>query len=143
MKQKPFVFLDPDGTEELGLCLVIESPTGVEYANQCGGLATEQLSIEGYLIPLGMHELAQEIVDFFQREFRGHCYPPHNEWTTERTSQLEALVCRIPDWVCSKTDEDELAYLKLDRDRIDACIEAWIPVLSAHGRGILMLKNSD
>ncbi|MDP6636665.1 MAG: DUF6210 family protein [Phycisphaerae bacterium] len=143
MKDKKYIFINPDGTEDVGLCLVIESPTGVEYGNQCGGHSNEERVLEGYLIPLGMLELEQELYDFFWEEFRGNCYEPDNEWTTERISKLETIIAKIPDWICSKGGEDKKESLALDRNRIDECTEAWIPVLSKYGRGVLMLKNSD
>ncbi len=143
MSEKTYVFVDPDGTEEIGLSLVIEALTGVEYGNQCGGSATEENAVEGYLIPLGMRDMEQRLYDFFWDEFGGHCHKPRNEWTERRILKLEELIRQIPDWICSKKNKDERASLELDRTRIADCIEAWIPVRSKRGKGILMLKNSD
>ena len=39
-----------DGLE--GMFLIIAKETGVTYTNQCGGTATAQQSLEGFLVPL-------------------------------------------------------------------------------------------
>jgi|MDTC01.2.fsa_nt_gb hypothetical protein len=141
---KKFVYLDPDGTEDIGLCLVVEHPTGVVYGNQCGGVATLHRSVEGYLVPLGRADMEDEIYRYFMKEFGENCYPPHNEWTTQRTTRLNEILTRIPCWrTTQELQGDERAFLSLDIDRIQECVEAWIPVVCILGKGVLMLKNSD
>ena len=39
--------------------------------------------------------------------------------------------------------DDERRFVQLDRDRIDECVEAWIPVKTVYGPGNLALRNSD
>lgn len=39
--------------------------------------------------------------------------------------------------------EDARIFLKLDLQRIDDLTEAWIPVQTAYGRGVLIFDNSD
>jgi hypothetical protein len=39
--------------------------------------------------------------------------------------------------------DDKREFLQLDVARMHECVEAWIPVVTPYGRGILTLKNSD
>jgi len=47
------ILLDPDGTQDFGLFLIVKAETGIRYVHQCAGYATEERSEEGFLIPLG------------------------------------------------------------------------------------------
>ena len=40
------------GVDNLGLCVLVEHPTGVVWQNQVGGVAVIPMSLEGVLIPL-------------------------------------------------------------------------------------------
>jgi len=137
------IFLDPDGTEDLGLCLLIPSATSVVYENQCGGTMCLPKSLEGFLVPLGRRCIEEEIYQFFLKEFNENCYPPHNIWTKPRLSELSEIISQIP--VEGNVDEIHLKqkFLELDTNRMQECIEAWIPVISIYGESILTLKNSD
>jgi hypothetical protein len=139
-----YIFIDPDGTADVGLCLIVQHPTGVVYANQCGGFATEEKPVEGYLVPLGNRKIEDEIFDFFWREFGGHCYWPNNRWTEDRVRELNGILTSISCWTTPERGaESQCGVLQLDTSRIEECIEAWIPVLSPMGKGILILGNSD
>jgi hypothetical protein len=141
----PHVFLDPDGTQELGLVVIVEARTGVTYGQQCGGNATKQRTTEGFLIPVGSPSEARKVYDWFWATFKGTCYasPGRDLWTPETIAQLQLLVGQIPCWYSTRDGKDELHHLKLDTERMDDCIEAWIPVLTPYGSGILTLNNSD
>jgi hypothetical protein len=139
----PYVFLNPDGIEDLGLHVIVESPTGVVYAHQCAGSLTEIRTVEGFLIPVGGPDAARRIYDWFWATFGGTCYGPV-EWTGDRIDPLADLVAQIACWLTHPDGAgDERRTLELDRERIGECVEAWIPVRTPYGRGILVLKNSD
>lgn len=91
MTNRPYVFLDPDGREDLGLILLVLAPTGIEYGSQVAGYLTEQRSAEGFLIPLGWRDLEEDLADFFETEFSGHSYQPAALWTEARLSKLGEL----------------------------------------------------
>lgn len=141
----PHIFLDPAGTQNIGLIVIVEAPTGVTYEQQCGGYACEPRTLEGFLIPVGNSTESKKIYDWFWATFKGHCYKTLNgtPWTPETTVQLQALVAQIPCWHTRKDGEDESHSLQLDTNRMDECIEAWMPVITPYGRGILTLENSD
>jgi hypothetical protein len=138
------VFIDPDETGEYGLLLIVEAATGVIYQQQCGGNATEQNKVEGFLIPVGSRGDAEKIYDWFWLTFQGGCYRmlEGSPWTTATQDQLKALIAEIYCWYIAN-DVDERHALQLDESRMDECIEAWIPVITPYGKGILTLRNSD
>jgi hypothetical protein len=139
-----YVFLNPDGTEELGLNVIIEAQTGVTYGHQCGGYSTEVKTAEGFLIPLGGTEIAEHLARFFRDEFRGYPRTPDTDWTPERINRLCDMVSEIPCWLTTaEPGEDRRVVLELDKNRFGDCTEGWIPVLTAYGPGVLVFKNSD
>src|SRR4051794_23152366 len=141
----PYVFLNPDGSEKLSLNVIVEHPTGVLYGQQCAGFLTEIRTVEGFLIPVGRPDVARQLFDWFWKTFRGHCYPPV-VWTEDRIKELAGLVAQVPCWLTQPEGEgktDERRFLVLDEGRLDECVEAWIPVRTPYGRGILVLENSD
>jgi hypothetical protein len=139
----PYVFLNPDGAEDLGLNLIVEHPTGVLYGQQCAGLLTELRTVEGFLIPVGGPDAARRFYDWSRRTFRGSGHPPI-AWTEDRIRELAGLVAQVPCWMTDPGGEsDERHFLVLDEGRLDECVEAWIPVKSPYGRGVLVLENSD
>ena len=139
------VVLDPAGTQKIGLAVIVEAQTGVTYEQQCGGYSTEQCTVEGFLIPVGGLPESQKIYDWFWTTFKGHCYRSvhGSPWTPDTTAELQALVAQIPCWHSTREGECEPHYLQLDVERMNECIEAWIPVITPYGRGILTLENSD
>ena len=106
-----YIFLDPDGTQDFGLLVIVAAPTGVVYAHQCGGLYTLQREAEGFIVPVGSLETAKALLVFFHRRFRGN--PPFrepvkaldlwDEWPPDALEELETLVGEIFLW---KTNPD-------------------------------------
>src|SRR4029078_11579986 len=96
----PHVFLNPDGSQDLGLLVIVEATTGVTYSQQCAGHLTEIRLAEGFLIPVAGPSAAIKIYDWFCSTFRGHCYNTagNNPWTAETVAELEALVGEIRCW---------------------------------------------
>jgi hypothetical protein len=142
-----YIFLDPDGTCGVGLTVIVAAETGVTYAHQCAGLATETRAVEGFAVPLGDAEAARPILSFFKR-FKGN--PPRMDspfgdvWTDALIGQLAGLVNAIPFWETHRSgDGDRRLFLALDADRLDQLTEAWIPVRTAYGPAVLVCDNSD
>jgi Family of unknown function (DUF6210) len=144
---KPYVFFDPDGTQDFGLLVVVVLPTGVTYAHQCAGLRAEIREVEGFAIPVGGPEAAAPLLTFFRTRFHGN--PPSRvsgvapTWTDADVQELEALVSNIPLWKTMRDGRSERVFLKLDISKLSDATEAWIPVQTAYGPGILLFKNSD
>ena len=144
---KPYVFLDPDGTQDFGLLVVVVLQTGVTYAHQCAGLRTEIREVEGFVIPVGGPEAAAPLLAFFHTRFQGNAPSRASDvaptWTDADVQELEALVSNIPLWKTMRDGGSERACLKLDSSKLSDATEAWIPVQTAYGPGILLFKNSD
>lgn len=136
-----YVFIDPDGTMTPYLAVIIRHPTGVTYRHQCDGVTTDERELEGYLIPLsgGPDRAAtttrQALTDVFHAD-RGCLGGPPLEAHRPRLSDI---VRAIPFW----HGDDQCTYLQLDLDRITEACEAWLPVITADGDGILIWPNCD
>ena len=62
----------------------------------------------------------------------------------EQQERLAALVATVPYWQCSlDVVGDRRLPLALDRSRIDEICEAWVPVVTPDGPGILLYGNCD
>lgn len=144
-----FVFLNPDGSADLGLDLIVLAPTGVRYAVQAGGLDAATLSAEGFIIPLGHSEVMEELFSLFRRrrrsgrtDARGAAHA--RGVSDEEADRLEEIVGRITCWF---TDEDgwgdRPAQLRLDASRMESCAESWVPVITPYGAAILTFPNSE
>ena len=82
------------------------------------------------------------IDDWFGRHFRGHAYQSDTDWTPERVQELAELVAATSCW---KRDPggDRPHEITLDINRMSECVEAWIPVSTEYGPGVLLRDNSD
>ena len=129
------------------MLVVVVLPTGVTYAHQRAGLRTEIREVEGFVIPVGGPEAAAPLLTFFRTRFQGN--PPSRmsgvapTWTEADVQELDALVRNIPLWKTMRDGGSKRALLKLDISKLSDATEAWIPVQTAYGPGILLFKNSD
>lgn len=136
-----YVVIDPDGTMPQYLAVIVRHPTGVIYRHQCAGTATEEREVEGYLIPLsGGHDTVgattcQALTEVFHAG-RGCTWGPPLEANWPR---LEDIVQTIPFW----NEDDQPTRLRLDLARIKEACEAWVPVITTEGDGILIWPNCD
>jgi Family of unknown function (DUF6210) len=150
----PYIFLDPDGTQPLGLLVIVAAATGVTYAHQCAGYATVIRQLEGFAVPVGDATAAQPLRAFFSQRFHGN--PPIGEWDAEKRvddewtaadlETLDLLLGHIALWKTFPEGsgmDDERAFLHLDRSRLAELTEAWIPVRCVYGPGVLVFANSD
>ena len=144
---KTHVYIDPNGTGEFGLLVVVEAPTGVVYWHQCAGYMCSQHHAEGFVVPLADREAADEIIAFFAREFSGWPPPsgPEEPWNERNLAELEGIVAKIPYWQRNpeRRPDEKRCPLKLDRSRVEEITEAWVPVVTLDGPGILVFENSD
>ena len=146
------VFLDPDGTFPSGwLGVIVAASTGVVYANQCAGVGCDQREQEGYYVPVGRAKLdaSDGNIDTWDLTLPFHdkrgC-----DWSRvgerippECVAALEKEVAAIPFWTTTTCGSDERASLLLDRARLAEIAEAWVPVITPDGPGILVWDNCD
>ena len=137
-----YIFLNPDGTLKLGLLVIIESKTNVTYRTQCAGTETDLREMEGFLIPVGDEKMAATIYNWFWENFGGAniCISSRNP---DSIDQLRRLVANVPYFFEISDGSCERLFLEFDDSRINECVEAWIPIKTKYGQGILTLDNSD
>lgn len=137
-----YVFLDPDGTQGAGIVVIVQTPTGVVYASQVGGMRNEERAVEGFAIPNFHPSHLEALTAFFDRY---HGSPPDGlecPWPASHIDELAQIISCVPLWHTSR-EHDTPAVLTLDRDRLEELTEGWIPVDTAYGPGILTHQNSD
>lgn len=144
-----YVFLDPDGTQHDWICVVVRAGTGVVYQQQYGGTATHLSGVEGYLVPLtGWDPVTdrdglRELRDIFEGRLRGFglAGPPG----PELLDRLRSAVGVVHYWSSGWTSDwcPDRIPLQIDEDRLDELDEAWIPVRTPDGPGVLLWDNSD
>lgn len=143
MTARRYVFLDPDGMAggTSWLYVVVYGRTGVFYQQQYGGTACRRGQVEGFLVPVfGPASLAQ-LCDLFEGHFRG-AGTWNYRWQAGEVERLRKAVAGIRYW--SSDGETETPHpLRLDEQQLCEADEAWIPVLTPDGSGILVWFNSD
>ncbi|MEV7211827.1 DUF6210 family protein [Kitasatospora cineracea] len=142
MSSRRFVFLDPDGMSAGGwLYAVVEARTGVCYQQQYGGTACRQGQVEGFLVPLSGPDALDALRGLFERHFRGAGTWNH-QWPEDERGRLREAVESVAYWASDGTSEEPHA-LRLDESRIREADEAWVPVITPDGPGVLVWFNSD
>jgi hypothetical protein len=149
MPGQRYVFLD---FEELRLCVVVAAETAVVYQQQHGGTACMQGRVEGYLLPVqggpagDCGEALAMLREIFERDlggagWRGGALPG------QLMARLRGAVDKIAVEESGQTAGDvlsrELKPLVLDESRLGEMDEAWVPVITADGPGLLVWSNSD
>ncbi len=150
-----YVLLDPDGTWKAGwIAVIVEHRSGVTYENQCTGHATEVRSAEGYLVPLDGLKRNTELGLVDSGELRapfhadGGCAygSVRGSLPPSRQEALTAAIQQIPYWhrESHQPDGEELrGCLQIDTRRVEEMSEAWVPVMTPDGPGILVWDNCD
>ena len=137
-----YIFIDPDGTVDFGLIVIVAATTGITYATQCNGYVTEQREIEGFLVPLGnpcSNPYAKRLMAFFEKLGCGALGVQDKD-----LPELQSIIADIPFWKTGpNSGDDQWTFLELDLSRRDEIVEAWIPVKTVYGPGIVMFQNCD
>jgi hypothetical protein len=143
MTARQYVFLDPDGMAggTGWLYVVVRAQTRVVYQQQYGGTACRQGQVEGFLVPVSGPDSLAQLRDLFEGHFRG-AGTWNYQWRIEEVDRLRKAVAAICYWACN--GETEVPHpLELDEQQLGEADEAWIPVLTPDGAGILVWSNSD
>ncbi|WP_405806288.1 DUF6210 family protein [Streptomyces sp. NBC_01187] len=138
-----YIFLDPDGTGsgQGWVFLIVAAPTGVVYQVQGGGVGCVPFEQEGYLIPVFGRDLDDALKEIFVGELKGQ--------GAGRLVWPEGLLDRLRTAAAfhvygSANQEDPFpAPLSLDESRLSEVDEAWVPVVTPDGPGVLVWENSD
>jgi Family of unknown function (DUF6210) len=154
MNQDRHVLIDPDGTADPGLVVLIVAATGVFYETQAGGHYTMNRKAEGFLVPIGPTGASSDLREFFAKTFSN--WPPpieeiaqngppvgENRWSEPTLARLEGLISAQRIWHRDPAGNYVPEALRFDRARVGQATEAWIPVISYFGQGFLIWQNSD
>lgn len=115
-------------------------------------MACDQRELEGFLVPLGGLKLDPEDGMIDPAEFeavfhRGKACAwgaANNALPAERFETLRQLVASVPYWTDGAANAAGTRQpIQLDETRREQLTEAWVPVLTAHGPGVLMWSNCD
>jgi hypothetical protein len=136
------VVLDSDGMADGWLYIVVEAPTNVFYHHQYGGFMCRQGRVEGYLVPVQSDGALEELRHIFEDEFGGAGIP-YRGVTGELRTRLQGIVGRIQFWAADDGESGDWHRIRLDENRLIDLDEAWVPVLTPDGPGILLWPNSD
>ena len=143
MTARRYVALDPDamagGTG--WLYVVVRAQTGVFYQQQYGGTACRQGQVEGFLVPVHGPDSLARLRELFEGHFSG-AGTWNYQWRDEELNSLRSAVQGICYWACDGLTETP-HVLQLDEQQMRNADEAWIPVLTPDGPGILVWFNSD
>jgi hypothetical protein len=146
------LLIDPDGSAQNYLGVVVCHPTGIIYQQQCGGVETVMRSTEGYFVPVGgvTFDPDQGLV-----ESEALTTPFHDDrrcmyggatvrLPADRLAVLRGLVSSIPFWTFRRDGEvEQRGHLYLDDTKLNELVEAWLPVVTPVGVGFLTWPNCD
>jgi hypothetical protein len=123
------------------MAVLVAAPTGVTYTNQTGGFATTPRQIEGYYVPVFDQEGLDLLRSIFEGTLGGAGTYRGVTWTGPMLDDLRVAVARVR--MDSSAGGPSEVPLILDESRLDESDEAWVPVTSPDGPGILIWENSD
>ena len=124
------------------MAVVCEATTGVRYTNQTGGVRCLPRTTEGYYVPVFDGQALAELRSLFEDEFE-------TAGARGGPEELDAFIERLRGAVdlirmdSSKGGGPSEVRLQLDDSRLVEADEAWIPVLTPDGPGVLIWENSD
>lgn len=127
------------------LVVVVRRPTGIIYCHQCAGTACRQNEVEGYLVLLGDRRFSNGeklSYDEFKSIFHAgdSCLSTIEFTPTPHMSleKLRALVAEV-----GFAGDNRYDGLKIDESRLTEIAEAWVPVVTPSGPGVLIWENCD
>ncbi len=146
------VFLDPDGTFGRWLGVVVRQATGVVYEQQCACVTNDARLVEGFYVPLGgAGFVLVDGIDFvgltevFHRGSSCDSSPRiGTNLTVARLERLQSVVGSIACWSTTLPGkQDHRVRLQVDTARLAEVAEAWVPVETPLGPGVLLYQNCD
>lgn len=144
MPARRYVFLDPDGVAggTGWLYAVVRAETGVIYQQQYGGTACRHGEVEGFLVPVFGPKGFGQLRELFVGHFGGSGTWNYH-WQDDELEFLRRAVQGIGYWASDKSGAGCASPLQLDEQHLRETDEAWVPVSTPHGPGVLIWLNSD
>ncbi|HEY6795944.1 MAG TPA: DUF6210 family protein [Kineosporiaceae bacterium] len=150
MVSQMIVEVDPYGSWPEWMYVVIHRPTGVRYEHQYGGTACLHARPEGYLVPVQAPLSKSDLDDIFLNQLRGagtgsryREHPTISPILERLTRAVEQIGIYMSPNGLAPIGDGEPQALRIDPDRVSEIDEAWVPVLTPDGPGVLIWPNSD
>lgn len=144
MPARRYVSLDPDGMAggTGWLHVVVRAQTGVIYQQQYGGTACRQGQVEGFLVPVFGPKGLSPLRELFEEHFRG-AGTWNYKWQASEVERLRKAVSGVGYWAPDESGTASACPLQLEERHLGEADEAWVPVRTPPGPGILVWSNSD
>jgi Family of unknown function (DUF6210) len=137
----PVVFIDPFELATGVGFVIVRFPTGVTYQQQYGGTACMQGLVEGYLVPIDITSARGLLEDLFIGRLQGAGLGGSAPRAPGILAAIEDALALVG---MQRSDAEHTeAPLLLDPQRVDEVDEAWLPVSTPDGPGVLVWLNSD
>jgi hypothetical protein len=122
------------------IAVIVEASTGVTYENQTGGTRCLPRWVEGYYIPVFVEEGLQALRHAFEVGLGGS--GTHRGLPADVLAEVRSAVSLLVMMSSIRPGQPEMR-MELDESRFDEIDEAWVPVTTPDGPGILTWENSD
>ncbi len=135
--EKPSFSIDFDGTHGEYFGVIVYSDHGFVYEQQCAGLVCDQRRAQGFYFPVGGYspKLDQRLDwRFLTPVFHRHGGCGGVPFSEQGFAELAEAVS------CIRLEAREL---ELDTSHPDEIVEAWVPVHTQFGAGVLVFPNCD
>ncbi len=123
------------------IAVIVEALTGVIYENQTGGVRCLPRRMEGYYVPVHVEQGLQRLRHAFEVSLGG-------SGTTQLglpvdvLEEVRAAVSMLIMMSSTRPGNPEMP-ISVDDSRLNEIDEAWVPVTTPDGPGILTWENSD
>lgn len=130
-----------DYSNDAWLAVLVHSSTGVAYKHQTGGFASTPRVLESYYLPLFNGEALHALRAIFEDALGGAGTHRLPEFPADLMPQLQSSVSLIH--MASSIEPFAEVALVVDQARVAEIDEAWVPVITPDGQGVLIWQNSD
>jgi hypothetical protein len=122
------------------MAVIVEASTGITYENQTGGTACLPRRTEGYYVPAYVERGLQALRAAFEVSLGGA--GTHRGLPADVLEEIRAAVSLLVMMSSTRSGHPKMR-IALDESRFYEIDEAWVPVTTPDGPGILTWENSD
>jgi len=122
------------------MAVLVEASTGIIYENPTGGTACLPRRVEGYYVPVYIEQGLQALRSAFEVSL-GRA-GTHRGLPADVLKEIRAAVSQLVMMSSTRSGHPGMR-MELDESRFYETDEAWVPVTTPDGPGILTWENSD
>jgi len=136
------VFVDQSGfLLHPWMAVLCQADTGIRYSHRTSGVRCLSRSMDGYYVPVFNRETLACLRSLFEEEREGQGARQGPEVLTPYRERIRDAVSQVR--MDSSVGGPGEVPLQLDYSRFGEADEAWIPVVTPNGPGVLIWENSD